>query len=321
MTIRYLVVAMTTALFAIPLSAEAQSSFDCRRPRSDAAATICRDPDLSARDQQVDLAYRKALNQVAEPNRVRDNHTAWANGLVGCGSDRQCIAQSYAEELRALAYATETSRQAELEAESLPEQQPVRGPAPPLERNAAEPTGRQDAGPDRPDYDVFAATPVAREEDERVGDLSSVSQNATPDETSPAPERKTAPASKLDQFLGGGIILGLLVAVVFALLATKALADHSARRYGWPMILNWWNILHLVAVGAWVGLTAMGSPVGGVVVAAGLWLLVLAVNIRKTDVATGLAMTVVQPLVVVIIYVVIQFARYKPKPYNYISRS
>lgn len=99
MTIRYLVVAMTLAVFAIPLSAEAQSSFDCRRPRSDTAATICRDPDLAARDRQIDLAYRKALDQAADPDRVRDNRTAWANSLVGCGSDRQCIAQAYAEEL------------------------------------------------------------------------------------------------------------------------------------------------------------------------------------------------------------------------------
>ncbi len=65
----------------------------------------------------------------------------------------------------------------------------------------------------------------------------------------------------------------------------------------------------------------MGSVVGGLVVAGGIWLIVLAVNVRKTDLLTGVAMSVVQPFVVAILFVVFQLARNRPKPYDYISRS
>ena len=142
-------------------------------------------------------------------------------------------------------------------------------------------------------------------------------------ESDPAPSSDPTPTqpSKMSQMIGGGVTLGLIVAVLAALLATKALADRSTSRYGWPMILNWWNVLHLVAgLSLWAG-AAMGSAIGGFVVAAGVWLIVLAVNVRKTDLLTGLAMSIVQPFVVAILFVVFQVARYKTKPYNYITRS
>lgn len=136
--IRNLLVAMVLAACTVPISAEAQSSFDCRRPRSETVVAICRDPDLSAKDHQIDLAYRKALDQAAEPSRVRDNHSAWANGLSACGSDRKCIVQAYGEELRALEYAAaETPQIADIPIIKDQVSGPVERPHPPTSRSDA----------------------------------------------------------------------------------------------------------------------------------------------------------------------------------------
>lgn len=102
----------------------------------------------------------------------------------------------------------------------------------------------------------------------------------------------------------GGFILALIVVLIIAIGATKALADYSASRFGWPMIMNWWNVLHLVSIFALVGAASLGSPMAGAVIAAGLWLIVLLVNIRKTSLMVGLTMTILQPFIVFIAWVI-----------------
>lgn len=309
---------------ASPSAASAQANFDCRQPRSETIAIVCRDPIFSAQDRQIDRAYRTALEQATEPNRVRDSHTAWTRSLSVCGSDRQCIGQSLNEELAALEYAAAKGREESEAAEAgYPEPKPVYGPAPPLEREPVEPSPQE--APEAvsgflPEEPVADEIPVSIADEVRPSENRDLGGDQVDDPAAPL-GKPAAPASSISQMIGGGVILGLIVAVLAALLATKALADRSMARYGWPMILNWWNALHLVAGFAfWAG-AAMGSVVGGLIVAGGIWLIVLAVNVRKTDLLTGVAMSVVQPFVVAILFVVFQLARNKPKPYDYISRS
>lgn len=120
---------------------------------------------------------------------------------------------------------------------------------------------------------------------------------------------QAAPVDDGNQILLGAALLGLLLAVIAALLAVKALAEHTTERFGWPLILNAWNLVHLVAafavvLGAWFDLFTAGLVVG-----AGLWLVVLLVNIRRTDLITGVTMSIVQPLVVWILYAAINLGR------------
>lgn len=316
------VVSSGTISFASP--AQALASFDCRQPRSVTVAIVCRDPKFSVQDRQIDRAYRTALEQATEPNRVRDNHTAWSRSLSVCGSDRNCIGRSLKEELAALEYAATTRRRETEAAEAgYPELAPVYGLALPIERKPAE------LSPEVAVEAAFQFTPEKLAADDVPGPVieelrqseSNDSEGSRVVEPASRSDDSRAPPSSISQMIGGGAILGLIVAFLAALLATKALADRSMSRYGWPMILNWWSVLHLVAGFAlWAG-AAMGTLTGGLVVAAGIWLIVLAVNVRKTDFLTGVAMSVVQPFVVAILFVVLQLARYKPKSYNYISRS
>ncbi|MAL89407.1 MAG: hypothetical protein CL683_10995 [Brevundimonas sp.] len=304
------------AVFGLPDEAAAQANFDCRQPRSETIAIVCEDPTFSAQDRQIDSAYRTALEEATEPDRARDNHTAWTRSLSVCGSDRDCIGRSMDEQLDALEYAAASGRRERAAAAEFPGSEPAYGPAPPVDRQPTEPSLEEAL---EVASDLMGQGAEGTEVSDPVADEVRPSENRSfePDQAEEAVSPSDAgapPPSSMEQMAGGGLILGFIVAVLAALLATKALADHSMRKFGWPMILNWWNILHLVAGFAlWAG-AAMGSPFGGLVVAGGIWLIVLAVNVRKTDLLTGVTMSVVQPFVVAILFVVFQLARSKPKP-------
>lgn len=306
----------------LPGEAAAQANFDCRRPGTETIAIICRDPAFSALDRQIDRAYRTAIDEATEPDRVRDNHTAWSRNVSACGSDRGCIGRSLDEQLAALEHAAATGRRDPAAAGTeLPDPEPVYSPAPPAERRVEEssPDVAMDAIADSPAGAPTDDVQVPALEDVQFVERDELEADQAGELDVPAPASDNRP-SNFSQMVGGGAVLGVIVAILAALLATKALADHSMRTYGWPMILNWWNVLHLVAGFAfWCG-AAFGSVLGGAVVAGGIWLIVLSVNVRKTDALTGVGMTVVQPFVVGILFVVFQFARNKPKPYDYINR-
>lgn len=106
-------------------------------------------------------------------------------------------------------------------------------------------------------------------------------------------------------------MIGLVLAVLLALGTTKALADYTSRRYGWPLILNWWNLLHFVGAVLGMFVSTMGVPMMGLVVFGGCWVIVLIVNIWKTNLLAGLLMTLVQPLVVAILWVAYGITRAK----------
>lgn len=123
-------------------------------------------------------------------------------------------------------------------------------------------------------------------------------------ETTSNPTDKAPSSNSNGSIVVGGFILALIVVLIIAIGATKALADYSASRFGWPMIMNWWNALHLISIFAFFGAASMGSPMAGAVIAAGLWLIVLLVNIRKTNLLVGLTMTILQPFIVFIAWVI-----------------
>lgn len=305
--IRNLLVAMVLAACTVPISAEAQSSFDCRRPRSETVATICRDPDLSARDRQIDTAYRKALNQASEPDQVRDNHTAWAQGLSGCGSDRQCIVQAYGEELRALEYATEKAPQVSDTAVITD-----RGSAP-VERTMPA-TARSDLeqrldGPFNPvpaeDEQSFVDQPVSAGQPtfEAPGQPEMAVADLDAGPSSQPRER----GSGLGSLGIGALFILPILAVVASLLVVRSLANHAMQKYGWPLILNWWNALYLVGFFGGCFVASLGAQTGdalpmGLGFFGAIWLILLIVNIHKTSLLTGLAMTLIQPFVVFILW-------------------
>ena len=299
-------------------SAEAQT-FDCRRASQPHQRAVCSDPGLRATDRLLSDVFGEALTTANDPDALRYEQQEWSQTLRSCG-DAVCLRDAYSDRIAAL--------------------QPIDQPEPP-QRHAArvEPVVEKPA----PVVDSPAANsesqPVANEVAPALdvkgypletADVTSDSYAEVPlppaygDDVAPVrsePDAATRPKpNPMFSAVVGGVILGLIVCVLLALLATKALADRSMQRYGWPMILNWWNVLHLVSGFAlWLG-AATQNAIAGLIVAGGLWLIITVVNVRKTDLGTGLAMSVVQPFVVAILYIVISFARHKPKPYNYVNK-
>lgn len=280
---------------ATPASLRAQANFDCRAPRSETVSLICNDPDLSAIDREVDQRFRETLRVAEDPERLRDNQTGWISGIDACGSDRQCVESSLRQQIEALAY---VSREVSLASSgSEGGDAPAELPSPYL-------------------HDEADQLPDAAAERGTTEELHRRAQATVPPSRSEEPQTPSTEG----QMAFGGLILLLIGSIVVPLLITKAVADHSARKYGWPMILNWWNLLHLIGIITFFGMAWVQYPIAGAVVAVVLWTIVLLRNISKTSLMTGLVMTILQPFVVVVVFFIVQMARAKPaKPYNYIN--
>lgn len=310
--------AALAALFTLAFAGDsaAQSSFDCRQPRSDTVAIICRDPDFSARDQQIDQAYRTALEQAPEPQRVRDNHAAWARSILVCGDDRGCISRSLDEELTALEYAAASGRRGvEVAAAEDPKPQPFYGAAPPLERKPAEssPTflegDRSTAVESGPADSLLMEAPRHDETISQQQPEPAEAYEPSPSEQADLPTKSSRLRNTTTGLAIGGLFILPILAVVVALLVVRSLANYTTNRYGWPLIMNWWNLFHLVGFFGGVFVGSMGVQTGaaipmGLGFFGACWAIVLLKNITKTNLLTGLAMTIVQPLVVAILWVI-----------------
>ncbi len=276
----------------------AQSSFDCRRPRSESVSTICTTPQLAERDRQVEAAYRDALQSATEPNRVRDSHTAWANSLSICGTDRQCLVELLDEELGMLEYASRPRLGADDATVQKPEVEVA-------EQALPAPVQTTEEQSDEPGYnEAPTETPVAAEPPPEALEPGPV---AVDEPTIAAhPKRQVADWEKV---VFGGLFIIPIIAVVLALLATKSLAEYTLRRFNWPLILNWWNVLYLIGIFGGLFVGTFAGPIGGFGFLGALCVVMLIVNVSKTNLLTGLAMTAVQPFVVIILWLGYGFAK------------
>jgi uncharacterized protein len=267
-------VAALAALFTLMIagSAAAQASFDCSKATTPTELTVCGDPSLASIDRQLDVAYNSALANAANDRALRQSQRDWLADLQLCGEDPFCIEESYADRIAVLdSFGGDSSAADEPE---------------PVEVREADTSPVQTAPPAENASRPKAATPEPQAA-EMIGDVQRKNQG-----------------NPLVALTGGGLFLGMILAGVAALAATKALADHTTNKYGWPLIMNWWNLLHFIGAVAGMFVASFGGIMMGMVVFAGCWLVVLIVNITKTNLLTGLAMTIVQPLVVAILWVI-----------------
>lgn len=265
--------AMALAISAVPIKADAQASFDCRRASHPTEIAICNDPELALMDQQMDETFRAVLARQTDRETLRSSQQAWLADVRLCDADATCIYRTYEDRLRDLV---------RLDVEETDEQPEA----------IAEPSQAQ-------------AMPSSTTEASQVRQMDVPNVQTAPDSAQASSTASQSDATDSKAVMAvGGIILGLIVLLLIAVGATKALADYTAARFGWPMVLNWWNVLHLISIFAFLGAFSVGAPMAGVVIAGGLWLIVLFVNIRKTNLLVGLTMTVLQPLVVFIMWAI-----------------
>lgn len=265
--------AMALAVSAVPIKADAQASFDCRRASHATEIAICNDPELALMDQQMDETFRAVLARQTDRETLRSSQRAWLADVRLCDADATCIYRTYEDRLRDLV---------RLDVEETDEQPEA----------IAEPSQAQ-------------AMPSSTTEASQVRQMDVPNVQTAPDSAQASSTASQSDATDSKAVMAvGGIILGLIVLLLIAVGATKALADYTAARFGWPMVLNWWNVLHLISIFAFLGAFSVGAPMAGVVIAGGLWLIVLFVNIRKTNLLVGLTMTVLQPLVVFIMWAI-----------------
>jgi uncharacterized protein YecT (DUF1311 family) len=71
------------------------ASFDCNKSFTRIEKTICSDPDLSELDNQLELAYKKALNKAYDSALLRFSQAGWLEDERNRCSDIMCIKKSY----------------------------------------------------------------------------------------------------------------------------------------------------------------------------------------------------------------------------------
>lgn len=250
------------------------ASFDCNRAATPTEVAICADAGLSQLDEQMAAAYRTALAAASEADALKESQREWLALTATCGDNRNCLATTYGERLAQL--------------------QALQQPA------DSEQTVAVDTSP----AEDLSAAALAKEPPVAPEGGGSP-EGADPSDAMP----NESGAPPLVQLAFGGLLIGLLAVVAVCLLGTKWVADRSSQKYGWRMILNWWNGLYVVGVIATIYCIVIGAPFGGAAVFGAIWLVMLLINVRKTSLGFGFLMTLMQPFVVFIIFMGIQLTR------------
>lgn len=289
----------------LPEQAKAQNSFDCRRASHPSEVAICRDAGLVAIDRNLDAAFRAALSRSENPDDLRAEQRLWLRDLRNCGEDPFCLAESYADRIEAL---ENGPADADLTADA--EYAAAEGPSGSRSSEAAPPVaGELSAEPEM----ALAEQEIVPPTEPRSG-RQSAAQTAGERENQRSPTEQTKRSGGLGGLAVGALFMVPILAVVGSLLVVRSLANHTMNRYNWPLILNWWNALYLVGflgaffVGSFGVATGDAVPLGLGFFGA-IWLVMLVVNIRKTDLITGLGMTLIQPLAVFVIYMAMCLGR------------
>lgn len=266
-----LVVSGLIASVLLVNDARAQPSFACSKASHPSEHAICADEGLAELDRRMAAEFENAVKTSTDPDAARAAQRQWIARSRDCGSDTFCLNDAYAGRL------TELSK----------------GQG-----------SRILAGSE--DYVEPAAaysTPVTVGPEKALPRTS----NSTPPKGTAVDTEVTGGTHNGDDGLAslifGGIALALALLVLALLLLIKYLADYTTNRYRWPLILNWWNALHFAGAVLGMFVASIAGPAAGAVVFGGLWLVVLLINIRKTNLLAGLAMTIIQPLVVALLWV------------------
>ena len=287
----------------LPSPAEAQTSFDCRRASHPSEVAICQDPDLASADRDLDASFRAALKRSENPDALRAEQRDWLRDLRECGDDPYCLYETYADRISALE-AAPAERRLNPDAaltEDLPSDR-----VPDVAASTAD--GTEGLSSDRaPDV----VSPIA---DEPSAEASVAPEAALADLPALPPTRSNKRGGGLSSLAIGAMFVLPILAVIGSLLVVRSLANHTMNRYNWPLILNWWNALYLLGFLGALFVGSMGMATGdsvplGLGFFAAIWLVLLVVNIRKTDLMTGIAMTLIQPLAVFVIYMAMCLGR------------
>jgi uncharacterized protein YecT (DUF1311 family) len=94
--------------FTVPFGAEA-ASFICGPNANQVELWICTDPELSALDDQLAMAYSKVLANTADQEQLRYEQRRWVKNRNAC-PDTACVSQAFRQRLPELNARLEASR-------------------------------------------------------------------------------------------------------------------------------------------------------------------------------------------------------------------
>lgn len=81
------------------------ASFDCAKARTPMEKTICGDTELSRLDEDLNKAYRQALQRVDTSKGVHESQRQWLKNELGACQDAACMKQAYQRRIAELGLA------------------------------------------------------------------------------------------------------------------------------------------------------------------------------------------------------------------------
>lgn len=271
--------------------ADAQGTFDCRRPGETYQRVVCADANLRAADLRLYETLGEALRAVSNPDSLRSEQTEWTQNLRNCSTDVLCLRDFYTDRTGALrhrtARAVEDQRVADPVVGDLPAPQAI-----PTTSSAVEPTPSEDLAsetspsPDQSYAETEHLPPVVDAEQAPATSVPTPSPDTITQE--PAPTSNQAWSIPPWVMIAGGVSLFLLIGLSIHVL------NISAERYGYDMMFNRMAPLHIV-VAACVGLSFI-VPLLFAPIALLTFGVILFNNIRRTNLLIVLAGSLIQPI-------------------------
>ncbi|WP_368042275.1 lysozyme inhibitor LprI family protein [Burkholderia metallica] len=75
------------------------TSFDCLQASHDDEWAICHDPGLAAMDRRLAQLYSTALQNISDPEALRQSESNWVTARHQCGKDLDCLRRAYGERI------------------------------------------------------------------------------------------------------------------------------------------------------------------------------------------------------------------------------
>lgn len=87
---------------AVPVAVAVKPSFDCAKASTLIEELVCKDPELSAQDAELAVAYRAARTTTADEAGLKAAQLAWLKNARNKCTSAQCLSAAYSDRLAAL---------------------------------------------------------------------------------------------------------------------------------------------------------------------------------------------------------------------------
>lgn len=276
--------------------ADAQGTFDCRRPSQSYQRLVCADPGLKAANLRLADTLGEALAVVPNPTALRSEQAEWTQNLRNCSTDVLCLRDFYTDRTstlrRRITQVAEDQRVVEPAAEEAQPRPTANDPAALDSLPAEDPATGLLNSPDASYVEPEVLPSTADEEADAMTPATTPSTATNPVQAAPT----TGSSWSIPPWvmIAAGVSLFLLIGLSIHIL------NVSAERYGYDMLFNRMAPLHIVVAACiWLSFIVplLFAPIGLLTFG-----VILFNNIRRTNFLIGFVGSLIQPIALLLTF-------------------